>query len=192
MALHFGDAYDKLLRASDGLELSRDLVSGVRDYSQAKIANDQNEVMKRLTAIASILLVPTFIVGIYGQNFDFPEIAGASGATAWSWGLILVTTVFQVWYFRRKTLAVGQSVGTPVPYFICPNCKERSIDHDGRTSLLDPTAVGCSRCGFGFLFELMEDYYPAPTTGFVVCDQSAGSSRSAAACSSSRATPSPS
>ena len=59
-----------------------------------------------------------------------------------------------------------------MPYFICPNCKERSIDHDGRTSLLDPTAVGCSRCGFGFLFELMDDYYPAPTTGFVVCDQS--------------------
>jgi len=59
-----------------------------------------------------------------------------------------------------------------MPYFICPNCKERSIDHDGRTSLIDPTAVGCSRCGFGFLFELMDDYYPAPTTGFVVCDQS--------------------
>ena len=58
-----------------------------------------------------------------------------------------------------------------MPYFICPNCKERSIDHDRRTSLSDPTAVGCSRCGFGFLFELMDDYYPAPTTGFVVCDQ---------------------
>jgi PAS domain S-box-containing protein len=57
-----------------------------------------------------------------------------------------------------------------VPYFICPNCKERSIDHDRRASLLDPTAVGCTRCGFGFLFELMDDYYPAPTTGFVVCD----------------------
>jgi PAS domain-containing protein len=60
-----------------------------------------------------------------------------------------------------------------VPYFICPNCKQRSIDTDGRTSMLDGTAVGCTRCGFGFLFELMEDYYPAPTTGFVVCDQSA-------------------
>ena len=59
-----------------------------------------------------------------------------------------------------------------MPYFICPNCKERSIDSDGRTSLIDPTAVGCSRCGFGFLFELMDDYYPAPTTGFVVCDRS--------------------
>jgi PAS domain S-box-containing protein len=32
-------------------------------------------------------------------------------------------------------------------------------------------AVACHRCGFGFLFELLEDYYPAPNTGFVVCDR---------------------
>jgi len=57
-----------------------------------------------------------------------------------------------------------------VPFFICPNCKERSVDTDGRESLLDQQAVGCRHCGFGFLFELMEDYYPAPGTGFVVCD----------------------
>ena len=57
-----------------------------------------------------------------------------------------------------------------MPYFICPNCKNRSIDHDRRESLTDPTAVGCHRCGFGFLFELMEDYYAAPSTGMVVCD----------------------
>jgi PAS domain-containing protein len=58
-----------------------------------------------------------------------------------------------------------------MPFFICPNCKERSIDSDGRESMLDTQAVGCRRCGFGFLFELMDDYYPAPTTGFVVCDR---------------------
>ena len=57
-----------------------------------------------------------------------------------------------------------------MPYFICPNCKERSIDVDGKESLLDHQAVGCRHCGFGFLFELMDDYYPAPSTGFVVCD----------------------
>ena len=57
-----------------------------------------------------------------------------------------------------------------MPFFICPNCKERSIDHDGREGLTQQ-AVACTRCGFGFLFELMDDYYPAPTTGFVVCDK---------------------
>ena len=56
-------------------------------------------------------------------------------------------------------------------YFICPNCKQRSIDHDGQEGLLRQ-AVACQRCGFGFLFELMDDYYPAPNAGFLVCDSS--------------------
>jgi hypothetical protein len=59
-----------------------------------------------------------------------------------------------------------------VPYFICPNCKQRSVDHDGLQEL-DSVPVACERCGFGFLFELMDDYYPAPNAGFVVCDANA-------------------
>jgi magnesium transporter len=99
----FNSAYDKLLRAFDGLELSRDLIAGVRDYLQAKISNDQNEVVKKLTVIASLLLVPTFIVGIYGQNFQhhFPEIHWQFGY-AFSWGLIIATTFLQLWFFRRN------------------------------------------------------------------------------------------
>ena len=42
----FENAYDKLLRAVDGLALSRDLLAGVRDYLQAKVSNDQNDVIK--------------------------------------------------------------------------------------------------------------------------------------------------
>jgi PAS domain S-box-containing protein len=57
-----------------------------------------------------------------------------------------------------------------VPYFICPNCKERSVDIDGLEGF-SREAVACRHCGFGFLFELMDDYYPGPNTGFVVCDQ---------------------
>ena len=99
----FSSAYDKILRAVDGLELSRDLIASVRDYLVAKIANDQNEVTKRLTAIASLLLVPTFIVGVYGQNFrhHFPEIHWQFGYL-WSWALIVVTTIGQLVFFRRK------------------------------------------------------------------------------------------
>jgi PAS domain-containing protein len=57
-----------------------------------------------------------------------------------------------------------------VPYYICPNCKRRSLDTDGLEGFTEQ-AVQCRDCGFGFLFELLEDYYPAPETGFVVCDR---------------------
>jgi hypothetical protein len=57
-----------------------------------------------------------------------------------------------------------------VPYYICPRCKERSIDVDAREGF-SAQAPACRHCSFGFLFELLDDYYPAPDTGFVVCDQ---------------------
>jgi PAS domain S-box-containing protein len=57
-----------------------------------------------------------------------------------------------------------------MPFFICPNCQDRSIDHDGRQGMLRQ-AVSCERCGFGFLFELMDDYYPGPNAGLVACDR---------------------
>jgi magnesium transporter len=102
LELSFADAYDKLLRATDGLELARDLAAGVRDYLQAKISNDQNEVMKRLTVIASVLLLPTFIVGLYGQNFvKIPELHWMWGYW-WSWGWIIATTIGQLAFFRWK------------------------------------------------------------------------------------------
>ncbi len=98
----FNAAYDKLLRASDGLDFARDLLAGVRDYQQSKISNDQNDVMKRLTVIAALLLLPTFIVGLYGQNFvDIPELKWHYGY-AFSWGVIAGTTLLQLWWFRRK------------------------------------------------------------------------------------------
>jgi magnesium transporter len=99
--LHFADAYDKLLRATDGLDLSRDLLAGVRDFHQAEVANDQNEVMKRLTVVASMLLVPTFIVGLYGQNVRVPEYHWHYGYL-FSWALIVGTTIGQFMYFRHK------------------------------------------------------------------------------------------
>src|SRR4051794_28604542 len=54
--------------------------------------------------------------------------------------------------------------------FICPNCGHRSTATE-RTAGFRNTPKGCSRCGFGFLFELLDDYYPAPNAAFFVCDQ---------------------
>ena len=55
-------------------------------------------------------------------------------------------------------------------YWICPNCGTRAIDDDGRDGL-SHQPVGCAKCGFGFLFELLEDFFPPASAGFVACDQ---------------------
>src|SRR2546423_4138862 len=54
--------------------------------------------------------------------------------------------------------------------FICPNCGHRTTETD-RTAGFRRQAKACSRCGFGFLFELLDDYYPAPDAAFFVCDR---------------------
>ncbi len=57
-----------------------------------------------------------------------------------------------------------------MPHFICPRCKERSVDVDAKEGFSDQ-APACHHCGFGFLFEILDDYYPAPDTGLVVTDR---------------------
>jgi PAS domain-containing protein len=57
-----------------------------------------------------------------------------------------------------------------MPNFICPNCGNRSLASE-RTAGFRERARGCDKCGFGFLFELLDDYYPAPNAAFFICDQ---------------------
>jgi magnesium transporter len=100
--LQFASVYDKFLRATESIDYARELLAAVRDYQQARVSIDQNNVTKTLTAVASIVLLPTFIVGVYGQNFDhMPELDWRLGY-AYSWAVIVAVTIVQVVYFRRK------------------------------------------------------------------------------------------
>jgi magnesium transporter len=97
----FGDTYDTLVRVTEELDVARDLLAGVRDHLQSKIAENQNEVGKKLTVIASLVLVPSFVVGFYGQNFE-----GVFDRQYWtlgvSVGLILFSTIVQLAIFRWR------------------------------------------------------------------------------------------
>ena len=57
-----------------------------------------------------------------------------------------------------------------MPRFICPNCGDRSLSTE-RTAGFQNRARACKKCGFGFLFELLDDYYPAPNAAFFILDQ---------------------
>jgi len=59
-----------------------------------------------------------------------------------------------------------------MPFFICPNCGHREASTE-RTAGFSARPKGCGKCGFGFVFELLDDYYPAPNAAFFVCDQQA-------------------
>ena len=59
-----------------------------------------------------------------------------------------------------------------MPIFICPNCGTRSTPAE-RTAGFSTAPRGCQKCGFGFLFELLDDYYPDPNAAFFVCDREA-------------------
>ena len=97
----FADTYDVLVRVTEELDLARDLLAGVRDHLQSKIAENQNEVGKKLTVIASLVLVPSLVVGFFGQNF-----AAEFGREYWtigvSTGLIVVSTLVQLAIFRWR------------------------------------------------------------------------------------------
>ena len=68
-----------------------------------QLREEENVAAGRFTgAIASIMLLPTFIVGLYGQNFaEMPETDWRYGYL-FSWGTILILTTFQVMFFRRR------------------------------------------------------------------------------------------
>jgi magnesium transporter len=74
------DITDHLLRTIELTDGVREILTTIVDIRMAQSANQLNEVMKKLTAWAGIILVPTLIAGIYGMNFDhMPELSWLLG-----------------------------------------------------------------------------------------------------------------
>ncbi|MDL5361751.1 magnesium/cobalt transporter CorA [Halalkalicoccus sp. NIPERK01] len=99
---YFRDVYDRLVHLVELTETYRDLVGGARDIYLNTISQSTNEVMKRLTVVATIVLPLTFVAGVYGMNFDaMPELGWAGGYFAVLLGMAGISLVL-VAYFRRQ------------------------------------------------------------------------------------------
>ena len=67
---YFQDLYDHLIRVLESVDLYRELLAAALDAQMTVTSNSLSAVMKRLTAITALLMVPTLIAGIYGMNFE--------------------------------------------------------------------------------------------------------------------------
>jgi magnesium transporter len=96
------DVTDHLLRTIELTDSVREILTTVVDIRMAQSANQLNEVMKKLTAWAAIILVPTLIAGTYGMNFDhMPELHWVFGYPL-ALGMMAVSAFALYVGFRRR------------------------------------------------------------------------------------------
>jgi magnesium transporter len=83
LAPYFRDVADHVVRCIELVDNVRDLLTALLEVRVAQVANRLNEVMRKLTAWAAIILIPTMIAGIYGMNFrHMPELEWRFGYPA--------------------------------------------------------------------------------------------------------------
>jgi len=100
--IYLRDVHDHTIRVIDTVETYRDLLSGMMDIYLSSVSNRMNEVMKILTIITTIFVPVTFIVGVYGMNFEFmPELHSKWGYPL-TWAFMLTIMISLLIYFRRK------------------------------------------------------------------------------------------
>jgi magnesium transporter len=99
---YYRDVMDHLLRVAEMVDGIRDLIMTLLDVRSAQAANRLNEAMKKMTAWAGIVLVPTLIAGIYGMNFrDMPELHWAVGYP-FALGLMAASAIGLYVTFKRR------------------------------------------------------------------------------------------
>lgn len=98
----FRDVYDHVIQIVDTIETLREMVSASLDIYLSSISYRLNAVMKVLTIITTIFMPLTFIVGIYGMNFEhMPELKWEWGYPA-VWGLMVTVAVGMLLLFRKQ------------------------------------------------------------------------------------------
>jgi magnesium transporter len=87
---YFRDVADHLLRATEQIAAFDELLNSILQAHLARVTVAQNEDMRKITAWAAIVAVPTMVCGVYGMNFDhMPELR-------WRYGYGLVIGVIAV------------------------------------------------------------------------------------------------
>ncbi|MFT7387547.1 MAG: magnesium transporter [Candidatus Endobugula sp.] len=106
--IYFRDCYDHIITVVEFLETYHEISNGMLEVYLSNVSHRLNEVMRLLTVIATLFIPPTFIVGVYGMNFDhklsplnMPELGWPYGYL-FVWGIILSMMAGMLFYFYKK------------------------------------------------------------------------------------------
>ena len=106
--IYLRDCYDHTIQIMDLLETYRDMIGSMLDIYLSSVSNKMNEIMRVLTVIATIFIPLTFIVGVYGMNFDRTASTWNMPEPGWPYGDLLVwvlmigVVVAMMALFRRR------------------------------------------------------------------------------------------
>jgi magnesium transporter len=99
------DVHDHTVQLNETIDIYKDLSAGLRETYLSTLSFKMNQIMKVLTLISTIFIPLTFIVGVYGMNFDFmPELHSKYGYYfTWAF-MILLSVIMIVWFKTKKWL----------------------------------------------------------------------------------------
>ncbi len=101
-ATYFRDVGDHLSRTAETIDELDSLLSTAFDAHLARISVQQNNDMRKISAGAALVVVPTLIAGVYGMNFDhMPELHWTFG---YLFALLLMvgSSLGLLWFFKRS------------------------------------------------------------------------------------------
>ncbi len=106
--VYLRDCYDHTIQIVDIVESQREIAAGLLDIYLSSVSNRMNQVMKVLTVMATLFIPLTFLVGLYGMNFNtaaspwnMPELNWFYGYPA-ILGIMLGIVLIELYFFWRK------------------------------------------------------------------------------------------
>ncbi len=99
---YFADLKENCFAVIEEIDANKQILDGMANLYYAMQGQRMNEIMKILTVISSIFIPLTFIVGVYGMNFEYmPELKSKYGY-AIVWIVLGIVGISMTFYFARK------------------------------------------------------------------------------------------
>ena len=97
----FRDVADHARRVDEQVNSQRELLTSILEANLALVSVRQNDVVKKISAVAAIIAVPTFIASVYGMNFEHMPELGSQVGYPLALAAMLLCAAGLAMFFRR-------------------------------------------------------------------------------------------